>query len=210
MHQVPDYTEDSAWRRATDAVRERLRGEFDQVTLLADSLDFGRTPASGFDGIASTTTTSSRCSGRGSPPSARSGGSSSRSTSTRLRQHRGEAHRPGFLLRPPRFEPDADALDWLTGAGRTIAVLLGRGRIRESLQTTVGLQVDASLVNAAKGFFLVYVNSFNEWHEGHQFEPMKSYAELRADERAVGYHNAFRGSYRMDLLRSYMARLIAG
>ena len=38
-------------RAQTDAVRDALRHDFDHVTLLADSLEFARTPASGFDGI---------------------------------------------------------------------------------------------------------------------------------------------------------------
>ena len=48
---VSDFTEDSTWRRQTDSLRETLRQDFDHVTLLADSLEFARTPASGFDGV---------------------------------------------------------------------------------------------------------------------------------------------------------------
>ena len=36
----------------------------------------------------------------------------------------------------------------------------------------------ATLSNARRGFFLVYINSFNEWHEGHRFEPMKNRGDL--------------------------------
>src|SRR5215470_2512466 len=46
-----DYTPDSVWRRQTDSLRDALRRDFDHLTLLADSLEFARTPASGFDGI---------------------------------------------------------------------------------------------------------------------------------------------------------------
>ena len=49
---VADYAADDVWRRQTDTVREVLRGDFDRVTLLADSLDVARTQAGGFDGIA--------------------------------------------------------------------------------------------------------------------------------------------------------------
>src|SRR3989304_2056034 len=48
---VPDYTPDDLWRRQIEIVRRELRWDFDKIILLADSLDFGRTPASGFDGI---------------------------------------------------------------------------------------------------------------------------------------------------------------
>ena len=50
----------------------------------------------------------------------------------------------------------------------------------------------------------MYINSFNEWHEGHQFEPMKSAANLTAAERAIGYHNPDDGQYRLDALRSLL------
>jgi hypothetical protein len=49
---ISDYTPDDAWRRQTDSVRRTLRDDFPRLTLLADSLDFGRTPRAGFDGIA--------------------------------------------------------------------------------------------------------------------------------------------------------------
>ena len=52
----------------------------------------------------------------------------------------------------------------------------------------------------------VYINSFNEWHEGHQFEPMKDWAALLPAERVFQYHNAFEGDSRLrylsDLLES--------
>src|SRR5712692_9094386 len=41
----------AVWRQQTDSLRQALRADFDHVTLLADSLEFHRTPASGFDGI---------------------------------------------------------------------------------------------------------------------------------------------------------------
>jgi hypothetical protein len=51
----------------------------------------------------------------------------------------------------------------------------------------------------------VYVNSFNEWHEGHAFEPMKDAADLTAGERPHGYRNPERGDYRLAALRSLLA-----
>jgi hypothetical protein len=44
-----------------------------------------------------------------------------------------------------------------------------------------------------RGFSLVYVNSFNEWHEGHQFERMNNRAGPSDAERAPGYDNGDRG-----------------
>jgi hypothetical protein len=43
---------------------------------------------------------------------------------------------------------------------------------------------------------------FNEWHEGHQFEPMMDLEQLTAEERAVGYHNSPDGGYRLEALRN--------
>ncbi|MEO5763625.1 MAG: hypothetical protein ABIR28_15085, partial [Vicinamibacteria bacterium] len=48
---VSDYTPDEVWREQIDGLRRDLRQDFDHITLLADSLEFKRTPASGFDGI---------------------------------------------------------------------------------------------------------------------------------------------------------------
>ncbi|GIT67712.1 MAG: hypothetical protein Ct9H300mP25_11840 [Acidobacteriota bacterium] len=47
------------------------------------------------------------------------------------------------------------------------------------------------------GFFLTYITSFNEWHEGTQFEPMRAPADLTVPERSVGYHNPEDGFYRL-------------
>ena len=49
---VPDYTTDADWRRQTDTAREETRRDVSRLYLLADSLDVGRTGASGFDGLA--------------------------------------------------------------------------------------------------------------------------------------------------------------
>ncbi len=48
---VPDYTEDTVWRRQIDAVRTALVADF-QPIVLADSLNVPRTTAGGFDGMA--------------------------------------------------------------------------------------------------------------------------------------------------------------
>ena len=44
-------------------------------------------------------------------------------------------------------------------------------RIAASLRATVEVQTDPRLTNERRGFFLVYINSFNEWHEGHASSP---------------------------------------
>jgi hypothetical protein len=52
------------------------------------------------------------------------------------------------------------------------------------------------------------VNSFNEWHEGHAFEPMKDAGSLSAAERRIGYHNPERGDYRLHFLRESLRPLL--
>jgi hypothetical protein len=208
-HDVPDYAPDGEWRRATDTVRDTLRRDFDRVVLLADSLDLGRTPASGFDGIAIYDNYvepsrwrpfAAECGPRGLVFSF-----NVNPGYDGIEQRHVEAN---SCYRPPRFVPDADWLDWRTPLGHAAAARLSTGRIRESLQTTVALQADQALANAAKGFFLVYINSFNEWHEGHQFEPMKNLSDLRPQERAIGYHNPVLGGYRLEALAGCLERLI--
>ncbi|HSK08641.1 MAG TPA: hypothetical protein VK911_03630 [Vicinamibacterales bacterium] len=208
-HVVPDYTADDRWRRATDTVRSALRGDFDHVTLLADSLDFFRTRAGGFDGLAIYDNYVEPATWRRFAEEA-------------------TAHdlvfsfnvNPGFdgvvlrnveadsCYRPPRFLPDDPRVEWSSPRSRARAARVSASRIRDSLQASVGLQLDAALANARAGFFLVYVNSFNEWHEGHQFEPMKNWGDLTPRERAVGYHNAAIGSYRLSTLARHLSPLV--
>ena len=199
---VADYAADEVWRRQTDTVREMLRGDFDHVTLLADSTQVARTQAGGFDGIA--------LFDNYVPPD-----------TWRLHAQNCTARNlvfafqvnPGFdsiiwpqsdpdsCYRPPPFAPGGGVYDWTRASDRAAAEGLVKNRIAESFDTTVGLQTSRSFTNARQGFFLVYINSFNEWHEGHQFEPTKHRADLTAAERALGYHNADTGSYRLDTLR---------
>ena len=109
--------------------------------------------------------------------------------------------------RPPAFEPKA-AFDWTGSRDWAAASRVSERRIRESFAKTIELQTDPALSNVKRGFFLVYLNSFNEWHEGHQFEPMKDRKALSAAERAVGYHNPDDGEYRMKTLRKLIAPFV--
>jgi hypothetical protein len=209
---VPDYTPDAVWRAQTDAVRNALRGEFHHVTLLADSLDFGRTPAAGFDGIG--------IYDNFIPPSdyaVHAKGASEAGLLFSFNVNPGfDSIEPRVLpscYAPQKFAPPTEGLDWSSSAGRERAASRSAQRIVESFDATVAVQTDPGLENAGRGFFLVYVNSFNEWHEGHAFEPMKDDLDLSAAERALGYHNPRRGDYRLatlgGLLRDLPSRAAA-
>ena len=71
----------------------------------------------------------------------------------------------------------------------------------------MSLQTETSSPDVRRGFFLVYINSFNEWHEGHQFEPMKDRGDLTSAERAYGYHNPGDGGYRLKALKRVLSRV---
>jgi len=202
---VADYTDDDEWRRQTDSLRRTLRGDFDHLTLLADSLAFPRARASGFDGIA--------IYDNFVPPSsyaAHAVGASGSDLVFSFNVNPGfdgiEPRRiePGSCYAPTPFAPPAEGLDFTRGEDRERAAALSAGRIGESFAATLAVQSHPALANVKKGFFLVYVNSFNEWHEGHAFEPMKDAAELRPDERAFGYHNPARGDYRLATLATLL------
>ncbi|HEY5908173.1 MAG TPA: hypothetical protein VIZ31_09010 [Vicinamibacteria bacterium] len=206
-----DYTPDAVWRQQTDRVRETLRSYFDHVTLLADSLEFARTPASGFDGI---------------------GIYDNYVRPEEYRDYAVGASRAGLLfsfnvnpgydqIEPREIAPDScyagpravappgvEPIDWARDVERERAAALSAARIAASLEATVEVQTDPGLTNDQRGFFLVYVNSFNEWHEGHQFEPMLDAAALPPELRAQGYRNAADGAYRLETLRRLLRPLL--
>jgi glycosyl hydrolase family 99 len=204
---VDDYTPDSVWRAQTDALRDELRRDFHHVTLLADSLEFARTPASGFDGIGIYDNYLG--------PETYAGFARGASQAGLVFSFNVN---PGFdgieprYIDPrgcyvrPAFAPSTAAFDWSRADERERAALASQERIADSFAETVRVQTDPGLTNAKRGFFLVYVNSFNEWHEGHAFEPMKDAADLTPEERALGYHNPARGDYRLATL----GRLVNG
>ena len=198
---IDDYTPDQLWRAQTDGLRDSLRHDFDHVTLLADSLEFARTPASGFDGIGIYDNN------LGPETYARfASGASAAGLVFSFNVNPGfdgiepRVIDPAGCYTPPAFVPAASGLDWARADDRERAALLSQQRIADSFAATVAVQTDPALANVRRGFFLVYVNSFNEWHEGHAFEPMKDAAELSAAERALGYHNPARGDYRLATL----------
>jgi hypothetical protein len=202
VRKVPDYTEDAVYRRQFDALRQVLRQDFDHVTFLADTLDAGRAAASGFDGIAIY-----------DPfvlPTAYPTGARWASDRDLLFSFNVNAGYDGIQPRilppdscysPLPFLPETTPIDWTSAAERERAAGLCAARIEESLQATLDVQTDPTLANARRGFFLVYVNSFNEWHEGTAFEPMADAGAMDAVQRAAGYHNPARGDYRLAVLR---------
>ena len=206
---VDDYTPDQLWRAQTDAVRDALRHDFDHVTLLADSLEFARTPASGFDGIGIYDNyVGPETYARYATGASRAGLVFSFNVN------------PGFdgiqpraipdCYSAPAFAPAAATLDFTRADDRERAALLSQQRISASFAATLAVQADPALTNAKRGFFLVYINSFNEWHEGHAFEPMKDAADLTPAERALGYHNPADGDYRLAALGRLVRSVLRG
>jgi len=206
---VRDYTPDDVWRRQTDALRRTLREDFRRVTLLADSLDFGRTPAAGFDGIAVFDNFVEPAEYAGLAAGASLAGLVF-SFNVNPGYDAIDPRRvdPEDCFEPSVFLPATAALDWSSSLGRERAAALARDRIAQSLAATLGVQADPALANDQRGFFLVYVNSFNEWHEGHSFEPMRDSAAIPTAQRVFGYHNPARGDYRMEALRELLGEVL--
>ena len=114
---------------------------------------------------------------------------------------------PGECYRPRPFLPLTDDLTWSRWEERERARALAEQRTEDTLRRNLLLQTHPWLGNVEQGFFLVFITSFNEWHEGHQYEPMKDYATLSPAERAVGYHNPADGAYRLRHLADLLGRL---
>ena len=205
---VPDYAADPVWREQTDRVRTRFGATFGRITLLADSLDVARTEACGFDGIAiydnyvrpeSWRAHAEACTAPGLVFSFSVNPGFNGVVDRRLG--------PEQCYVPPAFEPRSE-FDWTSAKERERASLASERRITESFEATMALQTDPALSNTHRGFFLVYLNSFNEWHEGHQFEPMKNAADLTAEERRRLYHNPEDGSHRLKALGKLLAGVV--
>jgi hypothetical protein len=208
---VSDHTPDDVWREQLDRIRRTLRGECDPVTLLADSSHITRVLASTFDGIG--------LYDNFIPPE-------------RYAEIAGFTSKAGLLfsfninpgydqIEPRDVPPENDCYspapiappaeyDWGRAEERDRASAASAQRVRESFGATLALQTDPQLSNGKRGFLFVYINSFNEWHEGHAFEPMKDAQDLTPEERSQGYRNPTRGDQRLAVLGELMRGLQAG
>ena len=204
--QVPDFTPDEAWARELDRLRKTLAGDFEALTLLSDTLDHGRARRAGFDGIA--------VYDNFVPPEAYAGHARAASDHGLLfsfnvnpgyDQIEPRALEEGSCYSQPPFAPPAEPpLDWPREDERERAARLSEERVRQSFDATLQAQLDRSLLNGQRGFLLVYLTSFNEWHEGHQFEPMQDAAAIGAEQRRQGYHNPARGDGRYQVLSALL------
>jgi len=203
---VPDYADDELWRSQTDRLRRTFAGSFDHVTLLADSLNPIRTRASGFDGIAV-------YDNYVTPDTWREHATAASNDNLLFSFNVNPGFdgivkrnvEPGSCYQPPAIQPPSARAD--TSPSPEEQRRASERRIDATFAATVALQTDATLSNVRRGFFLVYINSFNEWHEGHQFEPMKNRRDLTSEERAVGYRNPDDGWYRIKRIRTLLAAL---
>lgn len=202
---VPLYTEDGVYRRQIDAVRTVLRADFDPI-VLADSLGAARTAAGGFDGMALYDPYV-----RPSAWPSVAGAFSSANLVFSFNINPGFDRYPdrppfGECYAPLRFEPPIEATGWDTAA-RVEALNASRNRILDSLRANLTQQLDPALTDAKRGFFLTYINSFNEWHEGTAFEPAANLPDLTPAQQAIGYHNPDQGRWRLDLLADLLRQL---
>jgi hypothetical protein len=204
---IPDWVRDEVWREQIDRVRTTFRHDFDHVTLLADCSAVDRVAAAGFDGMA---IYDNYVEPDTWPIHAGNFGTSDLLFSFNVNPGFDaliERVPPNDCYRPPDFMPGRGAYDWTRAEDRRAAERLVSARIEESLAQTIALQLDPRHSNAQRGFFAAYINSFNEWHEGTQFEPAKDRSALAADELAVGYHNYDRGSLRLEVLRDALRQV---
>jgi hypothetical protein len=111
--------------------------------------------------------------------------------------------------RPPKFQPPAE-IDWSDAADREEARALALWQIEASMRTSLNVQTDEALFDTKAGFFLTYLNTFNEWFEGTAFEPMKDRDALLPQELPFEYHNPTYGRYRMDYLKPRLAQILEG
>jgi hypothetical protein len=207
---IEDHVPPDGWRRQTDRLRGDLRHDFDRLTLLADASDVGGLVQGGFDGMALYDNFVRPSTWRGLAEMV-----SVRDLVFSFNTNPGydgihlRTVEPDSCYVPSPVEPPG-TYDWFSSPEREAAARQSRTRIQESFVTSASVQADGGLANARRRFFLLYVNSFNEWHEGHQFEPMKDAAELTAEERRYDYRNPSRGDYRLTALRGLVAQLLDG
>ena len=210
---VAEFVEDSRWRWATDRVHAEFRSTHPDLLILSgDSWHPERVAAAGFNGFANyapTTATSAWL--------AAALGASRRGMVFSFNVNPGfdliervrsqEDLVPGECYTPVPFFPTTFHLNWNRSEDRERAAGLADARIIETFEQNLWLQTHPWLGNVNAGFFLTYITSFNEWHEGTQFEPMRAHADLTQSEQKVGYHNSEDGFYRLRRLAELVDRL---
>ena len=180
----PLWRPDAVWRRQTDTVRETLRRDFDRVLAALRFNEVDRSARRDSTASAPYGCAHIPPSGRRSPSTCRRCGSAVLASASApgfdsiVRAKRPE---PDSCYRPPAFLPPA-TIDWNSADDRERAARLALWQIEASMRTSLDLQIDPTLPNARAGFFAVYIATFNEWHEGTSFEPMKDHAALLPEE----------------------------
>ena len=208
LEPVSDYVPDGEWRRHTDRLRNAVNGDFRRLTLLSDTWDAARVAASGLDGIAvyDPAETPNKWLDHAMVAS-RVGMVFSFAVNPGLDEISRRIVDPGTCYEPRPFLPRTDPLVWSRPEDRERARVLAEQRTEETLQLNLLLQLHPWLGNVDQGFFLAFITSFNEWHEGHQYEPMKDYSALTSAEQAIGYHNPVDGAYRLRRLSDLLGQL---
>ena len=206
-----DYVSEDTWRRVTEEVHRVFRDDFDHVTILSECPDADKVRAAGFDGLS--------IYGPDSPSEnwldwALEASRKDLVFAFNINPGMDEIERrivdAESCYAPRPFLPLTESLDWSIPEGREYAALLSKQQIDETLLHSVFLEAHPWLNNVDRGFFLVYVCSFNEWHEGHQFEPMRDASAITGAESAFGYHNPEKGSYRLEHLTRRLTTLLSG
>lgn len=210
---VAGFVEDSRWRWSTDRVHTELSSTYPDLLILSgDSRHPERVAAAGFDGFANyDPTTATRAWLEAALGASRRGMVFSFNVNPGfdlIERVRGQVA-PGECYTPVPFFPPTFDLNWDRAEDRERAARLADARIIETFEQNLWLQTHPWLGNVDAGFFLTYITSFNEWHEGTQFEPMRAPADLTPSEWAVGYHNPEDGFYRLRRLAELVNRLVA-
>jgi hypothetical protein len=206
---VAMWRPNDVWHRQTDTVRETLRRHFDSMWLLSDFPVADPVLATGFDGAAPY----GAFDPQEWPQRARAFSEINLTFSPSIGtgfDAIAERNVPAdSCYRPPAFVPPA-IINWTSADDRDKAARLALWQIEASTRTSLSVQTDATLRNARTGFFIVYIATFNEWHEGTSFEPMKNRAALLPQELPSGYHNPSDGRYRLDYLKPRLEQIIRG
>jgi len=174
---------DAVWHRQTDTVRETLRRHFDSVWLLSDSTATDPVLAAGFDGAAPYGAFTPQEWPQLARAFSRNNLTFSPSIGTGFDAIVERSIAADSCYRPAAFVPPAD-IDWSSASDRERAARLALWQIEASMRTSLEVQTNTTLRNASTGFFIVYIATFNEWHEGTSFEPMKDHAALLPQEAA--------------------------